>query len=156
MIRVWSISPLSLKLQYLYFRKNYANKSLVYVAVHSRRGDFLRLSPIKVLKGWEFAHLISERIARFLPKNERMSDLLKTMCDSLIRSFLVSDLSASLTIAHFLWAMWANCSFDLSKMSDSLLLLRGNERSWANRSHRSPKLRKWAIHSFNFFFFFRI
>ena len=53
------------------------------------------------IQGWEFA-LISERIARFLPNNERMSDLLKTMCDSLIRSFLVSDLSASLTIAHFL------------------------------------------------------
>ena len=28
-------------------------------------------------QGWEFAHLISERIARFLSKNERMSDSLK-------------------------------------------------------------------------------
>ena len=27
-------------------------------------------------QGWEFAHYISERIARFLPKNERMSDSL--------------------------------------------------------------------------------
>ena len=27
--------------------------------------------------GWEFAHLISERIARFLSKNERISDSLK-------------------------------------------------------------------------------
>ena len=53
-------------------------------------------------QGWEFAHLISERIARFMSKNERMSDLLKKMSDSLIRSFLVSDLSNSLTIAHFL------------------------------------------------------
>ena len=53
-------------------------------------------------QGWEFAHRFSERIARFLPKNERMSDLLKKMSDSLIRSFLVSDLSDSLTIAHFL------------------------------------------------------
>ena len=34
-------------------------------------------------QGWEFAHLISERIARFLSKNERMSDLLKKMSDSL-------------------------------------------------------------------------
>ena len=28
-------------------------------------------------QGWEFAHLISEQIASFLVKNERMSDLLK-------------------------------------------------------------------------------
>ena len=33
--------------------------------------------------------------------------------DSLIRSFLVSDLSDSLTIAHFLWATWANRSWSL-------------------------------------------
>ena len=45
-------------------------------------------------QGWEFAHLIS--------KNEGMSDTLKKISDSLIRSFLVSDLSDSLTIAHFL------------------------------------------------------
>ena len=37
----------------------------------------------------------SERITLFLSKNERMSN-------SLIRSYLVSDLSDSLTIAHFL------------------------------------------------------
>ena len=34
-----------------------------------------KIQPAK--QGWEFAHLISERIARFLSKNERMSDLLK-------------------------------------------------------------------------------
>ena len=39
-------------------------------------------------QSWEFAHLISERIARFLPKNEQMRDLLKKMSDSLIPSFL--------------------------------------------------------------------
>ena len=55
-----------------------------------------------LLQGWEFAHRFSERIARFLPKNERMSDSLKKMSDSLICSFLVSNLSNSLTIAHFL------------------------------------------------------
>ena len=53
-------------------------------------------------QGWEFAHLISGRVPRFLSKNERMSDSLEKMIDSLIRSFLVSDLSYSLTIAHFL------------------------------------------------------
>ena len=30
-----------------------------------------------VKQGWEFAHRFSKRIARFLPKNERISDLLK-------------------------------------------------------------------------------
>ena len=53
-------------------------------------------------QGWEFAHLISEGITRFLSKNEQMSDFLKKMSDSLVRTFLVSDLSDSLTIAHFL------------------------------------------------------
>ena len=53
-------------------------------------------------QGWEFAHWFSEGIARFLPKNEQMSDLLKKTSDSLLRSFLVSDLFDSLTIAHFL------------------------------------------------------
>ena len=40
-----------------------------------------------VYQGGEFAHRISERISRFLPKNEGMSDSLKKMSDSLIRSF---------------------------------------------------------------------
>ena len=30
-------------------------------------------------QGWEFAHLISKQIARFLSKIERMSDSLKKM-----------------------------------------------------------------------------
>ena len=54
------------------------------------------------IQGWEFAHQFSGQIARFLPKNERTSDSLKKTSDSLIRSFLVSDLSDSLTITHFL------------------------------------------------------
>ena len=62
------------------------------------------------MQGWEFAHLISEQIAQLLSKNEGMSDSLKKIGDSLIRSFLLSDLSDSLTIAHFLWATWANRS----------------------------------------------
>ena len=40
----------------------------------------------------------------FLPKNEQMSNWLKKMSDSLIRSFLVSDLRDSLMIAYFLLA----------------------------------------------------
>ena len=55
----------------------------------------------------------SKQIARFLPKNERMSDSLKRTSDSLIGSFLVSDLSDSLMTTHFLWATWANRSWSL-------------------------------------------
>ena len=49
-------------------------------------------------QGWEFTHRFSERIARVLPKNERMSNWLKKTSDLLIFSFLVSDL---LMVAHF-------------------------------------------------------
>ena len=77
-------------------------------------------------------------------------------------------MSESLTFAHFLffgeqcewivhfaqikWAMWANRWGRSPKMSnharfDSLRSLRGNERSWANHSGRSPKKRKWANRS---------
>ena len=35
-------------------------------------------------QGWEFAHRFSERIARFLQKKSRMSDLLKKPSDLLI------------------------------------------------------------------------
>ena len=54
-------------------------------------------------QGWEFAHRFSEQIARFLQKNERMSDLLKATSDLLIRSFLVRGLSSEqfAHIAHF-------------------------------------------------------
>ena len=63
-------------------------------------------------QGWEFAHLISERIDHFLSKNEQMSASLKKMSNSLIfgerperfghdRSFPLSDLSESLMAAHF-------------------------------------------------------
>ena len=86
-------------------------------------------------QGWEFAHLISERIARFLYKNEQMSDSLKKMSDSLLRSFLVSKMSDSLTslisserpeqMAH-------GCSFLVSEMSDSLTLLTKKEEMSKN------------------------
>ena len=114
-----------------------------------------------IYQGWEFAHWISKRIALFLPKNERMSDLLKAMSDSLIRSFLMSDLSDSLMIAHFLWANWANHSW---------LLIFGEQperyanithliwAKWAIHSQCSPNKRKWAKMSnlliFSVIFFF--
>ena len=47
-----------------------------------------------------------------------------------IRSFLESNLSESLMVAHFWWATWAirsHRSFDLSDMSYSLTLLTKKE-----------------------------
>ena len=92
-------------------------------------------------QGWELAHRFSERITRFLRKNERMSNWLKKkerFAHSLIfgeqfahdRSFLVSNLSKSLMVAHFLWATWAICShrsFFVSNLSDSLTSLSKQE-----------------------------
>ena len=77
---------------------------------------------------------------------KKISDSLKKMSNSLIRSFLVSYLSDLLTIAHFLWATWANFSW-------SLIFGERPERiahiahfwwaTWANHSHPSPK--KWKL-----------
>ena len=86
----------------------------------------------------EFTHRFSERITRFLffakelANNELMSDLLKKTSDSLIYSFIMSDLSESLTFALLSLATWAirsrslfrperfahSRSFDLSDLSD--------------------------------------
>ena len=96
-------------------------------------------------QGWEFDHLISERSARILPKNERMSDWLKKMSDSLIRSFPLSDVSKSLillksnerfeAIAHGLSFLVS----DLSDLLTSLIWFEQNERFAHNAQ------RKWAI-----------
>ena len=56
----------------------------------------------RAYQAWEFAHRFSKRINHFLRKNERMSDSLKKTSDSLIGSFLMSNLSKSLMVAHFL------------------------------------------------------
>ena len=53
------------------------------------------------------------------------------------RSFPLSDMSDSLTVANLSWAIWANCSqssFDLSKMSKW-----ANEQ-WANERIPSPTI----------------
>ena len=83
-------------------------------------------------QGWEFAHLISERIAAFFLKNERMRDSLNKMSDSLIHSFLVSEMSDLLT---------------------SLIWFEQNER-FTHIAHQ--KKRKWAIRSFFRFFFLNL
>ena len=66
----------------------------------------------------------------FCEKNERMNYLLKKTRNSLIRSFWVSNLSDSLMVAHFWWATWAICSnrsFLVSDLSDSLTSLINQE-----------------------------
>ena len=71
-------------------------------------------------EGWEFAHWFSQR------KNERMSDLLKKTSDSLIRSFLVSDLSdfsRSLISSEQPEQIAHGCSFLVSHLSNSLTSL---------------------------------
>ena len=78
-----------------------------------------------------------------------------------IRSFLVSNLSKSLMVAHFWWATWVICShhsflaglgicwfaqiaqIKWVTVSDSLRSLRTNERLWANRSGRSCQKSNW-------------
>ena len=76
---------------------------------------------------------------------------IEKISESLISSFLVSDVSESLRsltknerceritqVAHQKWAT----------MSDSLRSLRGNERLWANCSGRSPKISEWVYRLF--------
>ena len=89
------------------------------------------------MQGWEFAHRFSERIARFLPKNEWMSE---SQQNRAIHSF-----------ANFWWVTWAICS-------QSLIFGERPERyahiahfwwvTWAIHSHCSPKKRECAIRSF--------
>ena len=77
---------------------------------------------VQILKNenqdWEFAHRFSERIAHFLLKkwaNEQFAKKNEQFAHSLIfgerperfthgRSFDLSDLSESLTVAHLIWA----------------------------------------------------
>ena len=115
---------------------------------------YLLCRGVEKWQGWEFAHLISGRITRFWSKNEQMSDSLKKISDSLIRSFLVSNLSDSLTIAHFLCAIWAHCSWSLilvSNLSDlltSLIWFEWNEGFTHIAQQKRGNERKWAICSF--------
>ena len=67
---------------------------------------------------------------------------------SLISSFLVSDVSYLLTLAHLVWGMWANRSFCSNQMRHVSKSLRGNEQSWVNHSGSSPKMSEWVNHSF--------
>ena len=104
----------------------------------------------------------------FRPKMSDLSNLQKKMSDSLIGSFLVSALSDLLTITHFLWAIWANCSWSLifgKRPEQFAHIAHFFWAPWAICSHRSEELsdseriahiayqkrgneQKWAIRSF--------
>ena len=114
----------------------------------------VRLPTVSV-QGWEFAHWFFEQIARFLwkneriacflGKNERMSDTLKKTNDSLIRSFLVSNLSKWLMVALFWWATWANRLWSLifsERPEPFAQIAHFWWATWSIRSHRSPKKRE--------------
>ena len=86
---------------------------------------------IRVLPGLGIRWSVFWANRSFLRKNERMSDSLKKTSDLLICSFLVSDLSESLMVTHFWWATWAirsHRSFLVSDLSNSLTSLIKKER----------------------------
>ena len=61
-------------------------------------------------QGWDFTHQILELIACFLPKKWANKRFAQEVSDSLIPSFLVSNLSNLLTIPHSVWVTWTNRS----------------------------------------------
>ena len=83
----------------------------------------------------------NEQIAHFslsLTKNERFAKKIRK------KSYFLY------VFYRFFWSFLKNqtiCSFFLSKVSNSLRLLRRNKRLWGNRSGRSPKLSKWTNRS---------
>ena len=83
-------------------------------------------------QGWEFTHWFPERIARFLRKNEQMSDLFKKTSDLLKKQ-------AIRPFAHFLWATWA--------IRHLPMVAHFWWATWANHLHRSLKKREWANRS---------
>ena len=117
------------KICWKYFGKKNLKSCFKYVLYTIKKKSFWKMSELLI-----FAHFIffGERCERFAHN----------------RSFPLSDVSVSLRsltkneqceqitqVAHQKWAT----------MSASLTSLKGNERLWANRSDRSPKMRKWVI-----------
>ena len=112
------------------------------------RPDIYFPAGCRLNQGWEFAHRFSERIARFLQKNERMSDSLKKTSDlltSLIKKEGMSELVVFLNLQKtylkakntiLVQKLWANRSFLWVKeqMSDSLMAALLTWATWAIRS----------------------
>ena len=73
------------------------------LSVNSCREFHLSFSPLSFIQtaGLGIRSLVFLAIACFLRKNERMTKSLKKTSHSIIRSFLVRDLSESLMVAYF-------------------------------------------------------
>ena len=76
-----------------------------------------------------------------------LCSILNRVGNLLIRSFLVSNLSKLLLIAHFWWVTWVICSHQsflaglgICSFAHSLRLLKSNERLWVIRSDRSGQM----------------
>ena len=85
---------------------------------------------------------IFEQITHFFGAKEQMNDLLRKSSDSLICSFILSDLSKSLTVTHLSWVPWVI-------RSQSVICPERSERSltvahliwaiWVNERIPNPK-----------------
>ena len=84
----------------------------------------------------------------------KKSKILFLVCFLYDFKFFYRKMSELLIFAHFLFfGEWCeqfahDRSFLLSDVSESLRLLTKNERSWENRSGRSPKMSEWVNCSF--------
>ena len=91
----------------------------------------------------------------FCQKSEQMSNSLKKVRNSLICSFLVSNLSNLLTIAHSFWATWANrsegvsetftCFKNFKKNCKNLQKIRLFQIFFSKSLIFASKREKWAI-----------
>ena len=93
---------------WLYFTSDRALQSVTFSKIRRARNSLIGF--------------LSESLV-FCDKMSEWAIQLKKTRDSLIHSFLVSDLSDLLMVAHFWWATWAicsHCSILVSDLSDLL------------------------------------
>ena len=118
---------------------------LIFCKLNRARNRFLKCSKntayITAKQGWEFAHLIFERNARFLSNNERFTQKNEWFTHSLIFGERNERFAHT---AHFLCATWANRSWSLIFGEWFAHIAHLIWAKWVIHSHRSPKKRKWA------------
>ena len=110
----------------------------------------------KCTKRYDFSQICFSALLIFCEQKSKWA-IAQKMSDSLICSFIMSDLSKLLTVPHLSWATWAICSqycnsFVLSNLSESLTVAHFSIATWAicsqalNCSERS----EWINHSCSF------
>ena len=102
---------------------------------HKMESNFsAKTAKMAFFSGLGFHSFVFRANCSFLVKKWANERFTKKMSDSLIRSLLVSEMSDSLTIAHFLIATWANHSWSLifgepnERFAPSLIWFEQNER----------------------------